>query len=393
MYYFGLPSKPKLVARSNGLDKPWQLHVQDQHVVLKQFYPVKHAIDQKLEDAGFVHAMLAALRPLDWNSLDLVCVGYRDRDSTPEQVPQVIVWVGVPPGSTTCDEGYAAVMRVRQALLNAGKLDDVHCEIREAVCEDASSPVQAIRSDFAEDFPTLTSTIGQSIASEATPKREGTVACFLSVIKDKGGQPDKLALTCRHVLFREEDDDGAPYAYRPGTGTRKRYAIMPGDNTYRVIQHTADNKVAIWDSHGHNPVERRRAADFASAVRGLEPHPTRRLGHILFSPSRIPAPLGAGVDFPVDYAVLELDTSRLGDEYDNLTNVVYIGTVPKKELEWINSGIVVYNHLFRPQADGLLRICGVVSLGEIKSPSKVLDSHTGDHVLRVGKRGRSTGLT
>jgi hypothetical protein len=396
MYYFGFLSEPKLVARSNSSDKPWQLRVQDQHVVTKRFYPVSHAIDQKWEDAHFMSTILAALYPLDWNSLDVVCIGYRD-DCPAKQEKEVILWVGVPPDSTTWDDGDAAATRVRQVLLDAGNLDDVHCEIREAVCADASTPVQTIQSDFAQDFPTLTSTIGQSIASEAQPEVEGTVAFFLSVIKDKCDKPDKVALTCRHVLFR---DDTAPYAYGAGTGDRKLYALMPGDRTLRDVQRQADNNVAIWDSHGHNPAERKRAADFATTVHKLDPHPTRRLGHVLFSPARLPvrlpaslAPSKAELNFPVDYAVLELDKSRLGDEYDTLTNVVYIGNVPKKELGLINSGVVVYNHLFRPRADGLLRLRGVIPVDEIKSPSTVLDSNNGEYVLRVGKRGRTTGLT
>lgn len=70
-------------------------------------------------------------------------------------------------------KGNPGVSRVRQVLLHTGGLDDVHCEIREAVYQDASTPVRAMGSDFSRDYPTLTSTVGQSIASESHPTCEG----------------------------------------------------------------------------------------------------------------------------------------------------------------------------------------------------------------------------
>ncbi|OIW23159.1 hypothetical protein CONLIGDRAFT_143377 [Coniochaeta ligniaria NRRL 30616] len=393
-YYLGLPSKPKLVARSSSDTEPWQLKMDDEHPVLKGIYPVgDHPILGKLEDKEFLRQMAAALRPaestdpLEWNTMDLVRIGDSDKRSE----NRVIIWLAVAPDSTTFETAYNAIARAKKVLVEAGgDLSDVDIEIREAVCENAAStPVQPVDFGFIHRYPTLTSTIGQSVAWERTPGREGSLTCFVDLIKEKGGPRIKAALMSRHVAFR---NDAPGYQYAARAGEPKQYVIMPGGATLDKITKEADRDVKFWNHNLNHPVEQQQAKAVATSIHNLSLAATRRLGHMLLAPPRTE---GSTVCFPMvdylpDYLVVELEPTRFGDEYNGLTNVVYIGPVSPAHLHAINAGLIDLADCFHPPQDGFLRLNGVMSLAEIKSPTARTDD---TNQLRVGKLGNKTNLT
>ncbi|KAJ9158325.1 hypothetical protein NKR19_g3438 [Coniochaeta hoffmannii] len=386
-YYLGLPSRPCLVARADYLDNPWEMQREDEHDVLKHIYPVaRHPILSKLEEDVWVLELTAVLHPLHWNSLDLVRIGDGEK---PSDNP-VVIWLAVAPGTATFEEGWQAVSRVRKFLVQQrGGLEDVEVEIREAFVEDAATPVKSITSNFANQYPTLTSTLGQSVASSTTPKREGSLTCFVNLIKKKGNPPIKAALMSRHVVFKNDEPD---YNYKTGMGTPKVDILMPGQRTLDMIVGESDAQAKFWKNwHGKDAVEEVLAEKFAADVHGLELPSARRLGHVLFAKSRRKESINhTGVfDHLPDVAVVELEPTRLGNEYHSLANTVYVSVT---DLTEINRGLYNPQDMFHMPNDNLLHLRGIVPIEEICSP-KAYEHNTKEHVLRVGKRGIGTGLT
>ncbi|OIW29503.1 hypothetical protein CONLIGDRAFT_680348 [Coniochaeta ligniaria NRRL 30616] len=131
LYYYGLPSKPRLLARSNASESPWTPRTDDNnHPVGKSIDVVgsRHAMVARWHPEGLCDKAIALLEPVDWTSIDVIRIGY-DGDEGPKPV---IVWVGVAPGSTTWEVAHDAAVAVRGLLVREG-MGDVHCEMRESI--------------------------------------------------------------------------------------------------------------------------------------------------------------------------------------------------------------------------------------------------------------------
>jgi hypothetical protein len=128
-YYYGLPSKPLLVARSST------------NVWLKPTGPAPDPAPKEIRPVSHQHRLReiwqatigpALVKYLDskeakWTSLDPVCIGYEDEPS-----PPVIVWIGVVPGSLSAEDGVDIATQCKN-ILATNDIDDVHAEIRESV--------------------------------------------------------------------------------------------------------------------------------------------------------------------------------------------------------------------------------------------------------------------
>lgn len=302
----------------------------------------------------------------------------------------VVLWVGVEPGSLTSEKGLEIANGCQAELVKAGVID-VHCEIRETNVTCSAIPTKAFHDCHVggEDHLTLTSTLGQSVAAEKAPGREGTLTCFLSLIKERGQQKVKAALMSRHVALK---GDSWQDNYKAGTGAPKQYVLMPGETSLGNVCEQVKKTAQFWESYGQNPIEEQRVKDFNSYLKTLKTPTSRRIGHILCSPARTPDNPHGSPNFLPDYALVKLDATWFGDNYDNLTNVVYIGDIGRATLGKLNHGFFVPESQFIPPTDGLLQLEHVIPIGEIKCPTSK-DELIDEFQLRVGKRGRSTGLT
>jgi hypothetical protein len=127
-YYYGLPSRPVLVARTGTT--PWQPPTgPEAYLRPKELRTVfNHRLNQ-VWGGDLAHKVMAALdsREVKWTSLDVVRIGYEG-----EPHPPVIIWIGVMPGSLSGDDGVVAARECRE-ILEKHDITDVDVEIRESV--------------------------------------------------------------------------------------------------------------------------------------------------------------------------------------------------------------------------------------------------------------------
>ncbi|KAK0618846.1 hypothetical protein B0T14DRAFT_565755 [Immersiella caudata] len=343
-YYFGLPSKPRLVARSN-FATPWSLEWCENYVVRKAISVIgeQHVAQDILDkyDPSKITTCLGESM-VDWTTIDVIRIGTEHSTSDP-----IVLWVGVLPGSLSWQEGVEVACRCRRLLLEAGL--DMHCEIRESVVKRMTS-VPVIPLGEGMD-PSLSATLsGQAIAAEKSPTKEGTLGLYLSV------DSVPCALVARHVVG---EDDGPLDGY---------HVIMPGQTTYEAIRKQQKEDLAVCTTRAGKDA----CLKLGKHLGQLEQLGSRRIGHVLFSPPRVPIPRS---DFSnqlwlPDYALIALDEERL--PFGSLSNMVQI------QMTFRQLRLIRQYHSGREQPTKPLHLHGTFT--------------PGDHRV-VAKYGRSTGLT
>ncbi|EUC59342.1 hypothetical protein RSOL_309370, partial [Rhizoctonia solani AG-3 Rhs1AP] len=127
LYYYGIPSKPVLIARSSN--DLWKLPTGPKaYLVPKECSPVgMHRLCEVWEN-HIIPAMQAYLleEGVQYTSLDPVRVG-----TVSECSPPVIIWVGVIPDSLSAEQDIKVATHCR-FILTDHTIDDVHVEIRES---------------------------------------------------------------------------------------------------------------------------------------------------------------------------------------------------------------------------------------------------------------------
>jgi hypothetical protein len=121
LYYYGLPSQPRLVARTTTT--PWEASAP-----AKELRPVgdhkdlKEAWQNDLPNQLF--DLLDELK-IEWTSMDIVRIARAGDAHAP-----AILWLGVMPESLSGEEGVELAVKCKELLLERG-ISDVDCEIRE----------------------------------------------------------------------------------------------------------------------------------------------------------------------------------------------------------------------------------------------------------------------
>jgi hypothetical protein len=107
-YYYGLPSRPRLVARSSG--EPWRRSApgyptfpQMKALSIVGKHPIRDAWDAKFQEE-----IIEALGATRWTSIDILRIGYAGLSGRGAPRP-VVLWIGVRTGSLTWDEGMTIV--------------------------------------------------------------------------------------------------------------------------------------------------------------------------------------------------------------------------------------------------------------------------------------------
>ena len=357
LYYAGLPSNPTLVYRTGTI--PWTEPTgAEAYRVLKELRPVfGHKLNIVWKELGpKIYKYLDSVGVL-WTTIDVVRFIWLKEGET---IGPVVLWIGVGPDTLIGKDAHTAAHGCLN-LLKEVEITDVEVEFRESIYTRLAGPNLLKHAQFREDFgPTidfrgpLTPALGLSIAPQATPYNECTGGLYLT---EGGGSENILLVTARHVLFPPNKGPNVDYVY---TNTKTRRNIL------LLGTKTCDNLVKSVE----RKIEGRRtsAEDYKESIEGLQERETgedkddiekatakrkrlqklldkensewealdefrnevldkwlsksqRILGHIVRSP---PITLGAGTDrFTEDYAVVELDSSRIKDAF--LGNVIDVG--------------------------------------------------------------------
>ncbi|EPS98952.1 hypothetical protein FOMPIDRAFT_1125266 [Fomitopsis schrenkii] len=414
-FYYGLPSKPILVARSStylwvepkGLEAyldPKVLNPVGPHLLNQQWESVLATnVERYLRDKGVA-----------WTSIDPIRIGYVGDPS-----PPVIVWVGVIPGSLSAADGLEVARACRAFLIDLA-LHDVHVEIRESEAvltakmkkpTATANPVHRAQEPFA-------SSVGIPISPSDTRTIEGTAGLFFT----DPSKPGKIfLLTARHVLFHPQNEPNECYVY-PFRSSKRRSVLLLGDDAFDrqifaikkeithhqgSIGHLSEDLASEIDSDDpYAEDERKRKSDELKASQqaqvALEPFLTeiirdwtdpshRVIGHVILSP---PLSFGLGPDrFTEDWAVIEVD-SRKVDKSNFICNAIDLGTeIPKEDFNAMMHPHPANPPSFRFPGDRLLRFHGTIPDNEMISPNPATCDQDGNPVIMVIKRGATSGVT
>ena len=127
-YYYGIPSQPRLVARSST-DVWAEPTGPEAYLVPKESRPIGSHPLREIWGAVVGPAIVDYLdsKEVKWTSLDPIRMGYAGVPS-----PPVILWIGVVPGSLSAEDGVEVATHCK-GILSAHDINDVHVEIRESV--------------------------------------------------------------------------------------------------------------------------------------------------------------------------------------------------------------------------------------------------------------------
>ncbi|UPL03485.1 hypothetical protein LCI18_014419 [Fusarium solani-melongenae] len=428
-YYFGLYSRPKLVARSSR--KPWSWQYDGWSIKKRLGTVGEHAIIEPWNDSesSLRRQILQAVQELDWTAIDVLRIGYeRKNNETGEEFDNpVTLLISVKIGSGDFEDAYDAVVTCCQ-ILESHELGDVQVEIKEsevaratsiplpapdlpapdpatlnAPTQSSAAPGQATLkfSSGPLDEPTAISAdtsefLGVSIASSAAPTREGTKCLYLR-------HGEKIfALTCRHVVF--------PHAY-PNVEyrhdqTKTSYTIMqPGNATLeRHITKLSkgidghDSSIKNMEGEPWVPqaaIDREKAAKAVlettreNLIKWDDPA-VRVFGHLEFSPPFGLGPI-SGLDNRRlrDWALIELHQDKYATSLLSLSNLMPIGwhtnnDVLRDTLGWKN-----ITRLLEFKGD-TVQIRGIIPESELRRPKS--SSPRDDLAIFVMKYGSTTGL-
>ncbi|TFY78233.1 hypothetical protein EWM64_g5776 [Hericium alpestre] len=412
-YYHGLPSAPRLVARSSTT--PWKKpRGLEAYLQVRELRPVgNHAIEEVWEDklAFELHALLESMK-VKWTSTDVVRMGIAKESSAP-----VILWVGVKPASLSGDRGVNVAFSCRH-LLERYNVVDVDVEIRESVVTRSAGPQLLAPSQWydpdVDAREPLTPTLPLPICAKSTPWVEGAGGIFIG----EGSNKERLLLlTPRHVVLPDMDNN-QHFEHRDpsqprhevtlfGQAAFKKYlesieeeieakaiSCQYLDSRNRLFEGKDDvaaNKECNQDQYKMQNLE--EAMEELSKLqkdvltRWITPE-SRLLGHVILSP---PVNFGFGSEGYIhDWALVEIDASKVNaSNFDS--NAIDLGTrISMIDFVRMVNPRLMRTHFFTYPADRLLRINSTISDEELRS-LHALDQNC-DSSLMI-KRGNATGLT
>lgn len=423
-YYYGLPSQPKLIARSSI--SPWQFQ-QEEWPIRKMLRPVfKHKIVGLWNNSTgpLRQDILAAVASLNWIALDVLRIGYDDVFASESTEHPITLFISVEKDSTSWPVGYGIVQRCRQ-ILQQYDLADVHVDMKEssitllmpAAPTSPATPtpptpptipkLTAATLEEPLDFHGLFSEyLGHCIASSDLAP-EGTKCLYLRDVSSG----KILALTCRHVAFPNEDPD---VEYRHNETTLGRTILQPGYTFLdeRIISFAAavesekngikkldENKTMIKENKDSLLGRRRQTLAILEqdkrALEELKDPATRIIGHLLFAPTFGFGTTKRGAQRLRDWALIELHQEKHSTDLNMLQNRVVapewlklrLADVERAEFGTSNCELIF-------DGTNTVPLLGIISErelydGYLQEQSRRLDASA----IMVLKYGRKTGLT
>ncbi|KAI0365795.1 hypothetical protein BV20DRAFT_713566 [Pilatotrama ljubarskyi] len=421
-YYHGLPSKPRLVARSSC--DVWRRPTgPEAYLDSKELSPlgshplcglwektIGPAMDEYLQEAGVRCTSMIPLR-----------IGVVGRPS-----PPAVILVGVQPRSLSAEEGIQVALRCRSILVEHG-ISDVHVDIRESQSTlNASLYRPALSSNPAARLRKPFSTsLGIPICNATTPDVEGTGSFFFT---DRAKPGILFMLTARHVLFDPRHEKNELHEFRDGAGAPHREVLLMGEVAFRA--RVRDIELAIDKKHitiehlnkrleaaaaMEDPDEAAQEQDDArsemekakKAIEAFEKllvevnkdwgnETNRVLGHVVLSP---PLSCNFGDNgYTDDWAVVEIYPTMVSKR-NFVGNVIDLGSASVAELTaWMRPDRLNFTNRqsFDYPGDRLLRCRSAPSDAEMLKTHPTTQAHDADHAepaIMVIKNGNASGLT
>ena len=413
LYYYGLPSKPPLVARTGST--PWeeptgleayprekQLGIVGSHGISK----IWEVLAPKLRD-------ILDKGQVDWTSIDPVRIGYVDEHPGP-----VVIWIGIKPDSQVSYRvNYGTAVQCKELLMDHD-IEDVEVEMRKSKVIQLASPrllkLTDNRDPTAKMRRPFTHTLGFPICAQFTPSAEGTAGFFL----DGGGDNSRLLLvTTRHVAihgsdnkFYERKSESQPrcdvvivsdWSFKRHLGSIKGEISWQSnaieyqtDRIERMATRTDDEAVRARQD-AMNAIELAKESEevLTSFHRELSTQwatdDRRILGHVIFSP---PIAVGCGTgQYTRDIAVIAVDAFKI-----NLAsfagNVIDLGfKFSPQQLTEMMYPDPRNARKFKYPGNRLLRLHGTITEEEMCNPD--MYDCNGELCIIVLKLGRTTDLT
>ena len=409
LYYYGLPSQPRLVARTTTT--PWE------YGTAKELRPIgDHKNLKKVWQDNFPKQLFGLLSDLkvEWTSIDIIRIARVGDIDAP-----AILWLGVMPKSLSCEKGVEVAVKCKKLLLEHG-ISDVDCEIREAKILRNAGPklLESVRkSDPTANIRIpLTTTLGQPISTLATPSTEGTLGFLIQ----EGGNRSKLfGVTAAHVVSNRGKDDSMIY-HRQHTSQPAQKVTLLGNRSYsqllnrikeeitgqrtlidlqertiKTLQGKESNKAKAERTDAQNELDDATKTletlqNFEQEVQAKWGEPKNRvLGFTLLSP---PIVAGAAPDgYTQDWAIIELDLDKFdADNFEG--NAIDLGTdISPQDFTTMMHPNLCNRSIFQYPVNRLLKLHGKISFEEMRAPTSL--DENGEPCLMVIKRGRTTGLT
>lgn len=419
LYYYGLPSRPRLVARTTTT--PWApLTGPEAYATAKELRPIgdhkdlkkawwHYGIPQKLID-------LLDTMEIKWTSIDAVriaCVG--------DAHAPAIIWLGVMHKSLSGEKGVKLAAKCKELLLEHG-IQDVDCEIRESEVFKSAGP-KLLRWGASDDSDVttniripLTTTLGQPISTVDTPCVEGTLGFF---IQRTESHKKLFAVTAAHVVDNRGKDDSKTYHHKQASQSAQK-VTLPAENGYsrllnnikgeieggELVLDLCERKIKAFEgkdnpeavavcTKAQNTLDETKKdqetfQSFEREVRAKWDKPENRvLGYTLLSP---PIVLGAAPNgYSEDWAIIEVDLDKF-DAENFEGNIIDLGTEIDPGTFTIMMNPNPRNHpSFQYPVDRLLRLRDTIPIEELRAPMSL--DENGEQCLMVIKRGSTTGLT
>ena len=433
-YYYGLYSKPVLVART-GNDTWIRPTGPEAYFRPKELKTVgNHSLKGVWEDnlAFEIHNILEQ-KGVQWTSTDVARIGFVGESFAP-----VRIWIGVEPETLSREDGLAIAKECKEVLI-ANNILDVEVEIRESIVTHYTGPMlrKPVRSTdpTAQLLEPLTSTLGPFICNASTPNIEGTGGFYVT-----DSASNLYLVTARHVVFKPDLKSNGTYEYAGKSGqprvkiallgeaafekyllqikqaiTRKNIIIdfleRQANDTMEGDEMDIEEAVEEYEAAKKNLEEAKKARValeklYNEVEKGWSKIENRVLGYVQFSPpiklNAVGPIVGPAVGpaigsvpshqkFTQDYALILIDKSKI-DARNFTGNAVDLGTqMTADEFTLLMYPHPANRHSFKFPINRLLNVRGTISIDEMCNPT-MLDEN-GDPCLIVLKRGNTTGLT
>ncbi|KFG82711.1 hypothetical protein MANI_003830 [Metarhizium anisopliae] len=419
-YYLGLFDPPKLIARTSGT--PWSLvegpDTAERYPPRKSFRAIiQHEILVRWSESVRSN-IIRALDGCNWRCFYPIRIGSRDRDAQPPVVHYpVVLMVTVDEIDMEWESAIEIALACREVLRTAGILD-VEVELLQATvtklaesrkliegkvnrehwrCDDDPFNMAA---NINEAMLAVHSSLGYHI-SQAPRGAEGTMGLHLQLDGDKS---KTYGLTNRHVAIAGKEKDVMDYKMQDGDQCHLQLAVPLSaleqcqeklGEARRVVEYFLKPLQLKIDEFRASKRDEKKANNYRSLLQyadslkkavdevytardtGLS---ERTLGHVAFSPT-LASCSNSNAGFSRDWALVELSASQFNDEPENK---VYIGN------EGVNRSAKGIPSL-PDKGECLLKYMDDYGFLPIQGTRPWAREQR--QAFRVGKRGRTSGLT
>lgn len=430
LYYYGLPSCPKLIARSsthiwqNPQRPGFTTFTGTLNMYPKLLRPVgKHPQLHRLWNnatSSLGVQILQAVSGTDWTAIDILRVGLNDEF-------HITFLIAVKPDTLSWHRAHTLTLRCK-AILEEEGIHDVHCEIRESVVtllpevsptaestvvanaaidfQLSSMPITGPNKDVQAD---LSDCLGTKIAMKHRDSVTGTKGLYLALSPSfpAEGEPKIVALTRRHVVIDAKTEGTQMYLQQSG---HVNEVIQIDQPTYgNVLEYLASDASCFRQftrraTEGSDTATAAKYNNLANntmaLIRTMKPYetsPSRVFGRLLYSPEFACIPSKSGATWLRDWALIELLPNHHQAQLHLLKNKVYVG--PQERF----SSLVKYDKkgwqgLLLPSPRYTVNCTitlqkDIVPMGELLNPVHSTDYDLEPLALFVAKYGARGGLT